>query len=101
MGSEFLNWALSETPALKEISLEEVASRIREAVYRKHDPAGTPGYAAPLSASPALYVVDIFLDFVVVSKGDAFYKITYQATPEGIVVGDEMTRVIKTWAEVE
>lgn len=100
MGNEFLSWVLNDTPALKEISLDEVGSRIREAIYKKHDPSAY--ISAPLAASSSsFYVVDIYPGYAILSKDGGFFKVTFEVTPEGIVVGDEMVRVEKAWVEVQ
>lgn len=76
MADNFLNWMLGDTPALKEISLDEAASRIREAIYKKH---------GDWRSMPSSFI---------------YFKVSYQVTPEGVEVGDALTPVVRTWQEV-
>lgn len=101
MADNFLNWMLGDTPALKEISLDEAASRIREAIYKKHgDWRSTPSSFIAGPSDSGVFVHDIYPGYAILSKGNDYFKVSYQVTPEGVEVGDALTPVVRTWQEV-
>jgi len=44
-------------------------------------------------------VHDIYPGYAM-SKGNDYFKVSYQVTPEGVEVGDALTPVVRTWQEV-
>ena len=88
---------------VKEASLDEKLSRIRNAVHAKCCCNPVPSLLGGPAALNDSWPEDVYPEFVIVRQGSdqgpAYFKVPYHLEGNQVIVSDQMIPVEKTWVE--